>query len=98
MTVTHVVLLTWGTTGEAEREAVCAGVRSLPDAIPEIQSLDEGLNCSPEGLGHGYEYGFVMRFADQAARDTYLVHPVHVGVGDSIRAAAADVLVYDVES
>ena len=57
--------------------------------------------CQPEGLGKGYTDGFVIDFADAAARDAYLVHPAHEKAGGRIVAAAeggiGGVLVYDFE-
>ncbi len=42
--------------------------------------------------------GFVITFADAAARDAYLPHPAHVAVQPLVRAVAAEVLVFDLET
>jgi hypothetical protein len=43
-----------------------------------------GFQCgayhSPEGLSQGFTHGFTMTFADAAARDAYLPHPLHQAV------------------
>jgi len=39
-----------------------------------------GIYHSTEGLLQGYTHGFTMTFADEAARDGYLPHPLHQAV------------------
>ena len=39
-----------------------------------------GPNVSPEGKTNGLTHTFVMSFASEADRDTYLTHPAHVKV------------------
>ena len=73
------------------REAIL----DLPTHIAGIHSVNWGPNASPEGIGQGYDHGFVMVFVDAAARDAYLPHPAHLGVIPAIRAISARTLVYD---
>jgi hypothetical protein len=47
-----------------------------------------GRNVSPEGLGKGFDEGFLIDFADAAARDAYLDHPDHKALGARIVGAA----------
>ena len=70
-------------------------VLDLPKHIGGIRSVTWGANASPEGLGQGYEHGFVMVFEDAAARDAYLPHPAHTGIIPSIQAISARTLVFD---
>jgi hypothetical protein len=95
--VVHVVLVRWraGADGDA-REAVRAGVRGLASAVPGVLGIEEGPSVSPEGLEQGHGYGFVVTFADAAARDAYLPHPAHVEVADAIGRAADGVTVFDI--
>ena len=67
----------------------------LPCHIAGIRSVSWGMNASPEGLGQGYEHGFVMVFEDEAARDAYLPHPAHTAIIPSIQAISAKTLVFD---
>ncbi len=71
---------------------------ALPQRIPGIRSYHFGPNISPEELGRGYEYGFVMEFEHAAARDAYLPHPEHVKVHPLMDEVAAEVLVFDIEA
>ncbi len=73
------------------REAIL----DLPAHIAGIHSVNWGANASPEGLGQGYDQGFVMVFVDEAARDAYLPHPAHTAVIPAIQAISARTLVFD---
>ena len=83
--------------GGAEIEALREAVLGLGGLIPGIVAIDWGPNTSPEGLGQGYDLGFVVAFADAAARDAYLPHPDHRATVPSVHAVAESVLVYDLE-
>jgi hypothetical protein len=97
MTVTHIVLVRWSPdSDEKQREDVRARVRALRDLVDGVVSLVEGPSTSPEGLEQGFDYGFVVTFADSDARDEYLPHPEHVPVGKLIGEAAAEVVVFDI--
>lgn len=61
----------------AEIDAVFDALRGLQRTVPGIVAFSGGPNVSPEGLGRGYSHGFVVDFADAAARDGYLPHPDH---------------------
>ncbi len=95
--IQHIVLLKLkpGTTPE-QKQALHDGLVGLKDIIPGIESVTDGDDCSPEGKQHGFDWGFVMAFADEAARDGYLPHPDHKALGQTfIRPIADDVLVFD---
>lgn len=70
----------------------------LRASIAGIVDVAWGSNVSPEGKGHGFEFGFTMAFADAEARDAYLPHPAHVAVRPLVDAVAADVLVFDLDT
>jgi hypothetical protein len=92
---THVVLIRWSSEDAAVRASVEDAVRALPASIPQIRELRAGPSTSREGLEKGYEWGFVMTFAEESARDAYLTHPAHLPVAALIGRAAAEVLVFD---
>jgi len=97
MTVTHIVLVRWSPDADdRQREEVRARVRALQHLVEGVASLVEGPSTSPEGLEHGFDYGFVVTFVDEDARDHYLPHPEHVPVGRLIGEAAAEVVVFDI--
>lgn len=97
MTVTHIVLVRWSPNADDRmREDIRARVRALHHLVDGIVSLVEGPSTSPEGLERGFDYGFVVTFVDEDARDRYLPHPEHVPVGRLIGDAAAEVVVFDI--
>ncbi|CAN7598475.1 Dabb family protein [Rhizobium sp. LjRoot30] len=83
----------------ADKQAIFEAVAALKDVIPGIVDVKYGPNVSPEGLNGGFVDGFTVTFEDAAARDTYLVHPEHVVVGERIVNATdgglAGILVFD---
>jgi len=95
--IRHIVLFRFEAEAPtAAREALIAAFRALPAQIPDVREFEDGPNLSPEGLGHGYEHGFVMGFADAAARDAYLVHPAHQVFVARTRGVVAQALVFDI--
>jgi Stress responsive A/B Barrel Domain len=96
--ISHIVLVQWRADVPAEvREQARTSARGFVDAIPGTLSVVEGPSVSPEGLEQGFDYGFVIRFADAAARDAYLPHRVHRVLADLIGGNAERVIVYDIE-
>lgn len=71
----------------AERAAIYVGLASLVGQIDGLLAADFGANASPEGLGQGFNDGFIMDFIDEAARDLYLPHPAHKAAGSRLVAA-----------
>ena len=94
--IIHVVLIK---TNPGSDPSAIEGLRDflarLPAKIPGIVDYRFGTNVSPEGLDRGFSYGFVMTFADAAARDAYLPHPEHLKVLPLMDALAEEVLVFD---
>ena len=70
-----------------ERAEIYAGLAALVGPIEGLLSADFGPNISPEGLGKGFDDGFIMDFVDAAARDRYLPHPAHQAAGARLVAA-----------
>lgn len=87
--------------GRADRDALYAELAQLQSKVPGMVRLDAGRNVSPEGLGQGFDEGFLIDFDNAAGRDAYLVHPDHRAIGARIVAAAEGGLkglfVFDVE-
>ncbi len=97
--VVHVVLVEWGAdTPDDVKEAAREAARGFPSRIEGVLSVVEGPSSSPENLEGGIDYGLVITFADAAARDAYLPHPVHRVLGDVIGKHSARVIVYDIEA
>lgn len=74
----HVVLLEFKSNAKPDEvEKIEAAFRALSDAIKEIKKLEWGLNNSPENLNQGFTHCFIISFASEKDRDTYLPHPEH---------------------
>lgn len=99
MPTRHIVLLkVRPNVPAAEVEKAFEPLAALKGQIPGLLSFTGGPNTSPEGRTQGYNYGFVMDFADAAARDAYLPDPRHAQAAAGIRGireAEAGVLVFD---
>lgn len=79
--VTHVVLFRFRSDlPEGSVEAMFEELRSFRQSIPGLNAFQGGVYNSPEGLSQGFTHGFTMTFADEAARDAYLPHPLHQAV------------------
>lgn len=59
---------------------IFADLRRIQQSQPGILDLTWGSNVSIDGLDQGFTHGFVMTFADEAARAHYLPHPDHQAV------------------
>jgi len=94
--VEHIVLLRLSVSSDdAAIRRLSTALLTLQDRIPGIVRIAFGANGSQEGLGRGYDLGFVVTFADGAARDAYLPHPEHQAVVLLVEAIADEVLVFD---
>lgn len=84
-----------------ERGEIYAGLSALVGQIDGLLSARFGPNVSPEGLGQGFNDGFIMDFTDAAARDRYLPHPAHKAAGSKLVAALQGgrdgLIVFDIE-
>ena len=101
--IRHCVFIRFRTeVSQAEKDGIWADIHALKAEVPGYLAAYVGSNVSPEtGMDKGFSEGFVIDFADSAARDAYLVHPDHEKAGGRIVAAAdggvAGILVYDIE-
>lgn len=98
--IRHIVLIKFRPDlAAAQIEERLQSVVALKGKIDGILSITAGENNSPENLEKGFGHGFVVDFADSAARDAYLPHPEHAKVGKSLVEAAEGgiegILVFD---
>ncbi|MDA0168380.1 Dabb family protein [Solirubrobacter taibaiensis] len=94
--IDHVVLLALR-TGVTDADVSRFGqlLAGLSERIEGIESVRFGSSSSPEGLEQGYDYAFLITFADEQARDRYLPHPEHAPVSAMARRLSERVLVFD---
>jgi hypothetical protein len=94
--IRHLVLLRLTSdTNAADRRAIESAFAALPAQIAGITAFEWGTDVSPEGLSKGFTHAFALTFADAAARDAYLPHPVHLAFVAKLKPRLADVLVFD---
>jgi hypothetical protein len=98
--ISHCVLVKFKrSVTTAERDAIYDGLRALEGKIDGLVRGWYGHNASPEGLGQGFDDGFMMDFRDAAARDAYLVDPEHQAAGaklvDALQDGAGGLIVFD---
>jgi hypothetical protein len=81
--VHHVVLFRLrDDAAPADRDEVERRFRALADSPhpdgsgPYIRSLHAGRQSSPEGVGRGFELGFVLTFSSEGDRNLYLGEPL----------------------
>lgn len=85
-----------------ERQSIYLALEALSAKLPGALTIKSGANVSPEtGMDKGFSEGFVLDFADAAARDAYLADPEHQTIANHIVASAVGgtdgVFVFDME-
>jgi quinol monooxygenase YgiN len=96
--VKHTVFLKFRDTTTPEQiEQVFNDLLDLSEAVEGIEDYVAGPNNSPQGLSQGYTHGFIMTFADAAARDAYLPHPEHKAFEQKALPLIESVAVVDFE-
>lgn len=72
--------------------------KELKTKIPMIQSLHWGTNVSKENRNKGFTHCFVLTFANEKDRDSYLKDPAHKALGQVLGPVVEDVFVIDFEA
>jgi hypothetical protein len=82
-TVRHIVVFKYkpGAT-EAQIKEVTDAFVALKTKIPNIVSIEHGVNNSPEKRNQGFTHVYQVTFTNAAARDAYLPHPAHKAFGE----------------
>ncbi|MGF1636444.1 MAG: Dabb family protein [Cyclobacteriaceae bacterium] len=92
----HVVLFKFKDESSAEDIAqIEKEFEALPSKIDAIVDFEWGTNNSPEGLADGFTHCFLVTFADEKGRETYLPHPDHEAFVEIARPHFDKVLVVD---
>jgi hypothetical protein len=92
----HVVIFKFKEGISQERiGAIMDAFVALKDKIPQIQSLEWGVNNSPEQLNKGFTHCVLITFLNEADRDIYLPHPDHKAFGAFLGSDVVDALVVD---
>ena len=92
----HVVMFKWNESTSPEKiQELSELFASLPSKIDVIRDFEWGADVSVEGLTKGYTHCYIVTFADEEARNTYLPHPEHKAFGDALGPYLEDVIVLD---
>lgn len=92
----HVVLFKFKPETTPEKVAeIVAAFEALPSKIKEIKGFQWGTNNSPEKHDKGLTHAFILTFASEKDRDTYLPHPAHKEFGKVVGPWLADLTVVD---
>jgi len=92
----HVVNLKY--KADATQQQVDEAVKTfvnLKNEIPEIVSIEWGLNDSSEGHSKGFTYSFTLTFSDEHGREIYMFHKAHLDLVSNVGPIIEDVLVMD---
>ncbi len=79
----------------AQVDSVVVAFRQLKKSIPQVQSIEDGPNVSPEKLNKGLTHAFLVTFASEKDRDIYLTHPAHEEFKKVALPMVEDALVFD---
>jgi hypothetical protein len=97
-TVRHIVVFKYKPAAtEAQIKEVTDAFVALKTKIPNIVSIEHGVNNSPEKRNQGFTHVYQVTFTNAAARDAYLPHPAHKAFGELLgkRGVLEDVFVVD---
>src|SRR5215212_9563681 len=96
--VVHVVAFKYKkAVTDAKKKEIADALVALKRSIPQIISVQHGPNVSKEGFDKGYHDLFIVTFANEKDRDTYLEHPKHKEFAKLLDGLIADkgIFVYD---
>ncbi|PFG56367.1 stress responsive alpha/beta barrel protein [Vibrio sp. ES.051] len=68
---------------------------SMPEKVAGVESVEWGINDSPEGKSKGYTHSVLMTFADETGRQNYLPHVEHEKLKQVFRPLLEDIVVFD---
>ncbi|HVJ84442.1 MAG TPA: Dabb family protein [Caulifigura sp.] len=92
----HVVLFKFKPDAAKDKvQAVVDAFGKLPKQIDVIKDFEMGTDNSPELKSKGFTHCFVVTFADEKGRETYLPHPAHKEFVTLLGPVLEDVLVVD---
>jgi hypothetical protein len=96
--VKHIALIKFKDgTSEEQINKLFDDLLDLSENVEGIEDYVSGPNMSPEGKSNGYTHGFIMTFANAAARDTYLGHAEHQKFQENAAPVVESVVVCDFE-
>lgn len=94
--IRHILLIKFKLSADPSKiEQAKALFESMPAKIAGIDSVEWGLNDSPEMLNKEFTHAVLMTFVNEAAREAYLPHPEHEALKQVFVPLIADIIVFD---
>lgn len=94
--IRHILLIQFKSTAQpAQLDSLRERFVALGDTIDGVSGVEWGQNDSPEGKNKHYTHVVMMTFADEAARQRYLVHPEHEALVEVFIPLLEDIVVVD---
>jgi hypothetical protein len=82
-------------TSEEDIATSLCNFEQIKNKIDGIESVEWGLNNSPEGRHKDFTHCVLMTFFDEAARDAYIPHPEHDVLKAQLGPILEDITVFD---
>lgn len=94
--IRHILLVKFKPEAAAsDIERVRVLFQSMTTRVEGVESVEWGLNDSPEGLNRGFTHAVLMTFTDEQARQRYLPHPEHEALKAVFVPLVEDIVVFD---
>ena len=94
--IRHILLIKFKASAEALKiDQLRVLFEAMPTKIEGVDSVEWGVNDSPERLNKGYTHSVLMTFADEQSRQRYLPHPEHEALKKSFSPLLEDIVVFD---
>ena len=94
--IRHILLIKFRESSSASEIDKLQGLfESMPEKVEGIESVEWGVNDSPEGKNKGYTHSVVMTFSNEEGRQNYLPHVEHEALKKVFRPLLEDIIVFD---
>ncbi|MGH1541047.1 MAG: Dabb family protein [Arenicella sp.] len=94
--IRHILLIKFKTSAEPSQiDGLRLLFESMPSKIEGVNSIEWGVNDSPENLNKGYTHSVLMTFSSDEAREHYLPHPEHDALKEVFSPLLEDIVVFD---
>ncbi|CAG23526.1 Dabb family protein [Photobacterium profundum] len=94
--IRHILLIKFKDSSPASEINKLKGLfESMPEKVEGVQSVEWGINDSPEGKNKDYTHSVLMTFKDEVGRQNYLPHVEHDALKEVFRPLLEDIVVFD---
>jgi len=94
--IRHILLIKFKDSSQlSEIEELKGLFESMPERVEGVESVEWGINDSPEGKNKGFTHSVLMTFADEAGRQNYLPHAEHEALRQVFGPLLEDIVVFD---